>query len=519
MCLRYGTIRVRRLTMEKHIKRIFIAIFILLLALSFFLGSWYVRHGDVHFPSDIARDFFIFEEIQAKGIVLIGGRTSSNIFHGPLWQYINMPGYLLGGGNPIVVGWYWLFLTGLSLTAGFSIARNLFNSFTAYVYVVILSLSYVFQVSGFINPHGAMLTIVIFFYAFIRYIQTYKLRYLILYAVVVAAIIQFEVAVGGPLLLLSLPVIIFKSIRKKKKKNLVALLIILLGLSNYILFDLRHDLLLVKKAIEYISIKNYTTPYTYGTWIQDRITFMLFKIDFLKNGGMYYNIIFSFLFFILLLTQVKNKKYGLYYRYFLYFYIGFILLSFLNQGNLLSFYIYPWLPLLFLILTSFVASKYKVITLIILGTIYVLNVQTAISDLQHATNYIGKSKDSWKFLSSMAQETFSQKENDVGFFAYTPDTLGYAIKYATRYTARQLKGKKVYFLTKKPITYLFVEPPPGNNPYMLEGWWIENKMRITKKPIAIKEYANGYKVETFALTEEEVKAPTDSIIDPGLHFR
>ncbi len=204
--------------MKKLIKRIFIAIFFLLLALSFFLGSWYVRHGDIHFPSDIARDFFIFEEIQAKGLVLIGGRTSSNIFHGPLWQYVNMPGYLLGGGNPIVVGWYWLFLIGLSLTAGFFIARNLFNSLTAYIYVVILSLSYVFQASAFINPHGAMLTIVIFFYAFIRYVQTYKLRYLILYSIAIAMIIQFEVAVGGPLLLLSLPVIVLKSIHIKKAK-------------------------------------------------------------------------------------------------------------------------------------------------------------------------------------------------------------------------------------------------------------------------------------------------------------
>ncbi len=501
-------------------KRILIAIFIFLLGLNFFLGSWYVRHGDIHFSSDIGRDFFIFEEIKAKGLILIGGRTSSNIFHGPLWQYVNMPGFLLGGGDPIVVGWYWIFLVGLSLTAGFFIARDLFSTLTAYVYIIALSLCYVFQAHEFINPHGAMLMITIFFYAFTRYIQIYKLRYLILYAVAITAMIQFEVAIGGPLLMLSLPVIFFKSIQKKKKKNLFALLIILLGVSNYIFFDLRHDFLLSKKTIEYVSIKNYTTLYTYEEWIKDRIITMLFKIDFLRDGSMYYNIPLSVLFFTLLFTQVKNKKYGLYYICFLYFYIGFIILSFLNQGNLLSFYIYPWLPLLFLILTSFITSRYKILTLFVVGIIYVFNMQTAIKNIQYATNsFIGKDKESWKFLSSMVQETFSQKEKTVGFFVYTPDTLGYAIKYATKYTVRQLKNKEASYLTKKPIIYLFVEPPPTNNIYMLEGWWIENKLRINKKPIAIKKYPNGYKVETYALSDEERKTPTDPLIDPGLHFR
>jgi len=504
--------------MTPGVKRIFAIIFIIIIVINLFLCSWYVRHGDIHFNSDIARDFFIYQEIQTKGIVLIGGRTSSNIFHGSLWQYINMPGYLLGGGNPIVVGWYWLFLIGASLAASFFIAKSLFNTLTAYVYVAILSLAYVSQASQLINPHGAMLVITVFFYAFIRYVQTYKLRYLILYSMIIAAIIQFEVAVGGPLLLLSLPVIIYKSIKKKKKKNLFALFIIFLGLSNYIIFDIRHNFLLVKKAIEYISIKNYTTQYTYLTWVKDRINIMFLKLGFLMNGHI--NTLLSLLFFAFTFVQIKNKKYGLYYKYFLYFYIGFIILSFINQGNLLPFYIYPWSPLLLLVLASFVNSKHKIPILIGIGIIYISNMQFTIRGLQYDTeNYIGKNKQSWKFLSSMARETFSQKENSAGFFIYVPDTLGYAIKYAAKYTAKQLENKKLYYFTKKPITYLFVEPPPTNNPYMLEGWWIKNELRITKKPTSIKKYPNGYKVETFNLTDKEVEAPADSLIDPGLHFR
>jgi hypothetical protein len=500
-------------------KRIFIAVFFLLLAFNFFLASWFVRHGDIRFSSDIGRDFFIFQEIHSKGLVLIGGRTSSGIFHGPLWQYLNMPSYLLGGGNPVVVGWYWLFLIGLSLVADFYIAKNLFNRLVAYLFIILLSLVYVFQAPELINPHGAMLVMVIFFYAFIRYIQTYKLRYLILYSAVIAAIIQFEVAVGGPLILLSLPVIFFKSIHAKKKTNLLALFIVLVGVSNYFLFDLRHNFLLAKKIIEYVSIKNYTTFHTYLAWAQDRITSMVIRIGFLKDGGPY-NTIFSIFFFVLLFTQIRNKKYGLYYAYFLYFYVGYIVLSFFNQGDLLSYYIYPWFPLLLLIFTSLVTSKYKVITLVAIGIIYVLNLQAAIRYLKNADdNFIGKNIESWKFLSTMTKETFSQKNIQAGYFTYTPDTLGYAIKYAAKYTVSKEYYKNIYYFTKKPVTYLFVEPPPANDQYMLEGWWIKVKLRVDNKPAAIKEYANGYKVETFALIDRETRIPADALIDPGLHFR
>ncbi|MEK7450632.1 MAG: hypothetical protein AAB662_01690, partial [Patescibacteria group bacterium] len=86
--------------------------FLFLLTLSnVYLSSSLVRHGEVNFPSDVARDFLLFAEMDQKKIVFIGPRSSTNnLFHGPLWTYMNYPAYVIGNGNPVVVAWFWIFL-------------------------------------------------------------------------------------------------------------------------------------------------------------------------------------------------------------------------------------------------------------------------------------------------------------------------------------------------------------------------------------------------------------------------
>src|SRR5688572_10815215 len=90
-------------------KNLFLLVLFFIL-LNILLSSWYVLHNDLVFNSDIARDFLLFEEISQKKIVLIGPRASGipGLFHGPLWLYVNYPAYIIGQGNPVVVGWWWV---------------------------------------------------------------------------------------------------------------------------------------------------------------------------------------------------------------------------------------------------------------------------------------------------------------------------------------------------------------------------------------------------------------------------
>ena len=88
------------------LKKILLILFGLLVLANLFLAAWHFLHQDLVFSADIARDFSLFREIDRKKIILIGPRSSvSGLFHGPLWLYLNYPAYLIGQGNPVVVGW------------------------------------------------------------------------------------------------------------------------------------------------------------------------------------------------------------------------------------------------------------------------------------------------------------------------------------------------------------------------------------------------------------------------------
>src|SRR6266567_417612 len=496
-------------------KRLVFVLFLAGVLVNLFLASWYVAHSDIHFGADIARDFLIFGEIQSKHIIFIGGRTSSGLFHGPLWWYLTYPGYLLGNGNPVAVGWYWIFLLICSLTASFCVARKLFTSGTAYLYVLLLSILYVFHANAFINPHGAMLIMPLFFYSFIRYLQTYRLRYLVFHFLVAGAMIQFEMAVGIPFLFLSLLVIVFSAIRKQKTKHLFALVLIFVSLINFLLFDVRHDFILLKKVIEFATPNVNMGPTTYPLMVLDRVKQMS-MIGFLWNNDNFRNLLTTFLFVLFLVLQIRQNKYKTIYYAFFYFYIGFFLLSFINKGYMLPYYIYPILPLPLLLFASCITSKYKHVFLPIFISIYLLNVQSAVGTVNNAKNFIGKDENSWRTVYSLAARAFWGREKELGYFVYSPDAFAYAPQYAMAYAVKMNPQKIAYRFQKKRVTYLLAAPPPHDNPLMLDQWWTTHELKLTKQPVQTITYPNKYKLEKFILTDDDINVPFDPNIDIGL---
>jgi len=110
--------------------------FLLIICLyALFLGAWPVINGDLHFHTDIARDFLLMQEITDKKIVLIGPRADwKGLFHGPLWLYVNYPAFILSHGNPIAVGWFWIGLTIACAVAYYFIAKSLFNNVVGIIF-------------------------------------------------------------------------------------------------------------------------------------------------------------------------------------------------------------------------------------------------------------------------------------------------------------------------------------------------------------------------------------------------
>lgn len=489
---------------------------------SFLSYFWYVFNGEIIFSSDIARDFLLFSEIAQKKIILIGPKSSvMGLFHGPAWLYLNYPAYFLGNGNPLIVGLFWILLTFLFVYSCYFVGKKLFNENTSYLFALMTSVYMFFHVGQYFNPIGALFLIPINFYLFIKYFEKFQLKYLILYVLISGLIIQFELAIGIPFFILSVIYLIFKLIKSKHKKHIFALFLIVIPLFNYIAFDLRHEFLLTNSLIRYLSPESGDpVKYNYLYMLYDRGKLMLTNVEILRADPYYRNALMGLIFIVFLLIQLKNNKYRNTYFLFLYFYIGFFLLTLINKGPILYFYFFPLFPLVFLIFSSFITSKYSKVFLIIFFIVYSLNVFSVSRDIyDYNKSYLGKSEVSWKFLSTMSGNLYLGKEKSFGYFVYTPDIIAYGPKYALFYEEKLHKDKQAFYFEKKPVTYIVVAPPAKNNPYLSYEWWKTQRLNIKTKPVLTINFPNGYKIEKYELDEKQVNEPFDKGIDPGLSFR
>lgn len=186
--------------MYKWIK---IPVFLLVLV-NIILSAWSVLHNTIYYYTDIGRDFLIFDEIVTKKFVIFGPRADmQGLFHGILWHYLNVPVYILGGGNPVVLGWFWIGLTVLFLGSVYFITKRLFDEESALVALLLTSGAMVEISQGFFHGNGAMLIMPLFFYSFITYVQTRQIRFLVICLITIGMLVQFEIALGVPLGLLT----------------------------------------------------------------------------------------------------------------------------------------------------------------------------------------------------------------------------------------------------------------------------------------------------------------------------
>lgn len=490
--------------------------FWLVIGFSLIFSSWSVLHGDIYFSADIGRDFHLYREVDEKILVLIGPRSSTGLFHGPLWTYLNYPAYLLGGGNPVIVGWYWVLLSSIFVIGNFFIAKDLFGKLSAYFFAAMSAIYIAYHTSGMYNPHGAMFLVPLFFYLFVKYIRSNRIKFLIFLIITGGLILQFQLAVGAPLLILSLAYIFVRIIKKGKKKHLLVFLLLPIIVSNFIIFDLRHDNLYSNKILSFVNIEEKGEIYNYTGLINDRINKAFNGVEILRNDKYYYlNLIFFLSVVSFSIFLIKKNKHKDIYLSFFYFYFGFFILSFINKGPILYFYIFPLFPLVFLVISSFLDTKYKNYLIIPLIMILLINTINAFGDIKALNSRIGKDAYSWKFLKESSEKML--EDNDFGYFVYSPDSVAYEGRYAAIYVSEK-SGKGSYY-TKKAITYILSAPTPENEFITGDEWWIKNKVNIKSEPVSVITFDNGYKLKKYKLSQEETEAPLDGQVDTGLHFR
>lgn len=507
-----------------------------LIIFNIFLASRWVIDGNLFFHTDIARDFLLMEDIvENRHFTLIGPRSGAipGLFHGPLWLYLNLPSFLIGGGNPVFVGWFWVILYIISIVGIYYVGKKMFGEKEGVLSALLLSSVTILNVRSLFNPYGALLLFPLFFFYFVNYLQSKKIRFLILSLFLIGLIIQFQMAFGVPILLLTTAQIIYYLYRTKKLFHIFSFIGLIVPLSSYILFELRNNFLQIRSILSYLS----------GEQSHGKLDLNLFELLIVRIKEMFFmglgtitqnNKYITALLLLLIvfasfkIFKQKNERKNV-YLLFIYFYLGFWLMAIFFKGPLWNYYYLPFVPLLILFFVSLGNLLNRWLFFIIFLLIYVINIQNGLKDiLSYNPNPKEQDVSTWQFNKLVAESIFEGPEKDFGYFIFTPDLYGYSPRYALNFYQKQDLQKEVHPYLKREIIYLLIAPPPeyGKDPNSIwyqkntnSNIWKSNDVRITGNPDTIISFKNGFVIEKHKLSDQEIKVDPNPYLIKDIFFR
>lgn len=499
---------------------------VIIILYNLYLCATAVLHGDVGFNTDLARDFLLLEDIVKNHTVpLIGPRSGGipGVFHGPLWMYLNLPAFILGHGNPVIVGWFWVGLVGLLTGLTGFVGTKLYGKTIGIFSAILISAVSVGTTSSLFNPFGAVLVFPLFFYFLFQYLTQKKMLHLVAALFSAGLLIQFQVAFGMPILILSTLLVLFTIVKNKTLAHLTAFLVLLLPLSTYIVFDLRHNFLEGKALLTYIAGKSGAVDnFTPNAMLTNRVEGFISTLATIPSPNTLLTILILTLFAFLLYKGIKNKttSQGKSTLLFFYLFFGYWIFAFLFKGVIWNYYTWPFLPLTVLLISSGwkVIPKYLFIVFyaVILFSVW----QQGFSYKEMLTkHYIGRDSGSWLFNYELAQKVYAQKDSSFGYYIFSPDQYGYSPRYAMNYLSSKYPVVQVFPYQKQAITYLLISPPGGKNNSIGGQWWKVHKVNIMKKPEKTISFENGFKIEKYVLSEKEKAIPSDPNLIDSLIFR
>lgn len=499
----------------------------LMILISTIFASWFAINGDIVFHTDIARDFLLMEDVVSnKPITLIGPRSGGipGVFHGPLWTYLNIPAFVLGNGNPAVIGWFWVILFVVNVFIVYKVGQKMISSEVGWIAAAITSIITAFSVPGFFNPFGAVMLAPVFMYLLFKYIKTNNIKDLLFSLFTLGIVIQFQMAFGLPVLVLLVPLMLFLIIRNKKFLHIFSLLILLIPLSTFILFDLKHQFLQTKSVMNYLTGRE-------NTGKLDRKINELFKerINSIIHIGPGFMAKDSSILFYLVLAMlgfsafkiIKDKKENnvkLFFLLFIYFYVGYWLMTVLYKGTIWGYYYWPFLGLSVLVFasTSKFINKWLFYLLLIVFVLFNFNVE--IGGNFKSVAYFGGDNSSWRFHEKTAKLIYNDAQSEFGYYIFTADQFGYSSRYAMNFVQTRFKDKKAFPYEKKQTTYLIIFP--SDNPTINDSWWKEEKVKIKKEPDKVFTFAgSNMRIEKYILNSDEIADKSDENLIHTLIFR
>lgn len=493
----------------------------------FLLNLIHIYRGDIVFHTDIARDFLVMEEIiQDKKPTLIGPKSGgvSGVFHGPAWYYLNLPVFYLSGGNPAIIAIFWLTLYLFGLYLFYFLSKKILGSQVALVSTTLLASLSMFMSMALGQQSPSLFLSIVLLYFVYSYLQDYRWWQASAAMLVLGFMIQFQMAFGGPMLLIFGPYLIYKIIKTKKYAHLLALGSIFIPLSTFILFDLRHDFLQSRSVMRYFSERDANDDWTVIKYANLRLWAIIDCFSIIKTSA-----ILKILTAVLSLTAfvfagVINKKSShnkpqQFWFISLLMIAGFWLITVPFRGEIQGYYYESLLPVICLWF-GYALLKFKnKVGVVLLLLIISFNFYTGIKNAYHylfsdVTDY----EINWSFYSKLANDIYDNTDQEFGYYVFTTDQFGYQAKYAISFYSKKL-SRKILLNKKAAITYLIIGKNDYKNPYANEDFWQKKQVRIDRVADDSWEYQSGYKVLRYDLLDEELLIESDPNLIEGLHFR
>ncbi len=498
------------------------------LVINILFAIYHIINKSIIFDIDVARDFLIMDDILTNHhVTLIGARTAiQGVFHGPFWIYINIIPFILSGGNPYVQGVFWLFLFIILLYVIFLISKQLFDYEIGLIASALLSSQLILQIISPTNPFAALFLFPIFFYLFIQFLRKNHIVLLIFSLFILGLIIQSEAVFGIPIAILSFVYLLIFN-KKNLFISIVSFCFLLIPLSFFIVFELKHQFLQSKSFFQFLlfhNIKNFTWGnllverfkgfYSYGLQLYEH-----FQLG--DRSSSLVNILLNFMAFMIFVTlgyltlKKKFRNNSDVYRLSLFFYSGFWFLTLFTSQTIHWYYYLPFTCLTVIIVASMKKLLSYQLFIFIFMTIMLFNAY----QVYKISIFSGNNAASWNFQKKLAQHTFDTGGNNFGYFINTYDQISsYLPIYALKYVQKLKTDTISYPFQKRHITLFVIGPYPDRKP-LDNKWWKINRARIKSEPIFKESFGNGYVIEKYVLNQKEIQINPDSTIFQSLQFR
>ncbi|MFH0979681.1 MAG: glycosyltransferase family 39 protein [Candidatus Roizmanbacteria bacterium] len=519
---------------KRNILHIFFLLSILIIA--FLLRSKLYLQGDFNYNLDQSRDLLLVKDIVEKNkLTLIGGRSGfGGIFHGPLWLYIILPFFILTKGNPFLtlVPLYVIFDIGL-IILGYYFIKKLYSKTAGLIFSLLLAISgpFISFSSNFSNSNIMPLIFLIYLFLGINFLRS-KENCLIYLLFILGIGFQFQSAFA----IFLLPILITIIFIKKKLPNIkflfIGLISLIISLSTFILFDIRHNFLMSRSALKILSM-NTPPMHAYEKYadIGYRIFDRLYGFaDYFFRPLYHQNLLVKILTVIILIgfleivyknknkqnTQFRKEILFLFLIPVLYFSI-YILYPYPLWSHYTSALTVSSCLLLSLAISKLIGLKIKYVALgLILFLIMILAPVFArlIQDYTQQNTEQG----GYKKQLSVADYIFKDaKNNSFGYLVYDHGQLTYNMDYLMWWRAN-----KIYHVplinNKQSLTYLIIYTPPvfaKNGP----EYWKKNVIKSGGTIIDRKSFTKDITLEKLKIDNVEKEEPIDPNYFQNLIFR